>query len=164
MIHYYYGDGKGKTSAAMGACLRAVGAGMKCAVVQFHKDGSSGEIAPLKELGVDAYACSCGVKFFKQMNDDEKKSLTLCHNENMRSVLVGEYDFIILDELGDALKNSTVELTLVEELLGRKACEFIVTGHKPVELLMQHADYITEFKCEEHPFLRGVSARRGIEY
>lgn len=164
MIHYYYGDGKGKTSAAMGACLRALGAGMRCAVVQFHKDGSSGEIAQLKKLGADIYACSEGVKFFRKMSDEEKKALTVCHNDNLKAVMNGGYEFIVLDELGDAVKNGAVDTTPVEKLIRSEKCELIITGHTPVELLMKSADYITEFRCAAHPFAKGVKARRGIEY
>ena len=56
MIHFYYGNGKGKTSAAVGACLRAAGSGLRCAVIQFLKNGSSGEIALLRKCGIDVFA------------------------------------------------------------------------------------------------------------
>lgn len=164
MIHYYYGYGKGKTSAAIGACLRAVNANKKCAVVQFHKDGRSGEIVQLKKLGVDIYACFEGVKFFKKMNDEEKTKLILCHNVNLKKVINGGYDFLVLDELGDALKNNAVDVALVNELLKFAECELIITGHKPLEILMESADYITDFICKTHPLKKGIKARKGIEY
>lgn len=164
MIHYYYGYGKGKTSAAAGACLRAVSAGRKCAVVQFHKDGSSGETVQLKRLGIDIYACFEGVGFFGQLNDEEKEKLISCHNDNLRKAADCGYDLIVLDELGDALSNNSVDVSLVEKLLKASGCELIITGHKPVELFMRSADYITEFRCEAHPFAKGIEARKGIEY
>ncbi len=76
MIHYYYGNGKGKTSAAAGACVRALGAGMRCAFVQFHKNGSSSEISLLEKLGADIYICPECTRFFSKMNDSEKAALT----------------------------------------------------------------------------------------
>lgn len=164
MIHYYYGDGKGKTSAAIGACLRAVNANINCAIVQFHKDGSSGEIAQLKKLGVDIYTCFDGIKFFRLMNDEEKNKLISCHNNNLRKVIIVGYELIVFDELGDALINKAIDVSLIDELLKISECELIITGHKPVELFMQSADYITEFRCKAHPFKKGIKARKGIEY
>ncbi|MBR3026460.1 MAG: cob(I)yrinic acid a,c-diamide adenosyltransferase, partial [Oscillospiraceae bacterium] len=72
MIHYYYGNGKGKTSSANGALIRAAGSGMNCALVQFFKNGTSSEIEILKKTGADVYFCDFQNKrFFSKMNDEE---------------------------------------------------------------------------------------------
>ena len=164
MIHYYYGDGKGKTSAAAGACIRAAGAGLRCAFVQFHKDGSSSEVSVLKKIGTDVFSCCGRVKFFRSMTADEIEKITEEHNENLRRVLSGEYDLIVLDELGDAVRHGTADITLISRLLEKTSCEIVITGHKPVELFMEKADYITESRCIAHPYKKGVKARKGIEY
>lgn len=73
MVHLYCGDGKGKTTAAMGLALRALGAGMRVAVVQFLKDGHSSELAPLEKLGAAVFSGGCGSKFVFQMDQQEKE-------------------------------------------------------------------------------------------
>ena len=160
MIHYYYGNGKGKTSAAAGACVRAIGNGMKCAFIQFHKNGSSGEITALKRLGVEVSAPSAA-KFMRDMTEDEINALTAEHNRLLAAVLNKGYDLIVLDELGDAVKFGTVDKALVEKIKQEQG-EVIITGHK--ESLFPYADYITEFCCIAHPYQKGITARKGIEY
>ena len=165
MIHYYYGDGKGKTSAAVGACVRAIGSGMTCAVVQFLKNGTSGETAPLRSLGVPVFACSfTGRRFFRDMTAAEQAAVIAEHNENLRTVLGSSYQMIILDELGDAAAKNALDPELVRQILAKPGCELIITGHKPVEMLCAAADYITEFRCVAHPYRNGIPARRGVEY
>ena len=81
MIHYYYGNGKGKTSAAVGACLRAAGSGRRCAVIQFLKNGTSSEVAVLRQCGIDVFACDFeGVRFFSKMTETERENVIHAHN------------------------------------------------------------------------------------
>ena len=85
MLHIYYGNGKGKTTAAVGLTVRAVGSGMKVAFFQFLKNGSSSEISILEELeNVTVICCEECQKFTFAMNDLEKNEVTLCHNEMLR--------------------------------------------------------------------------------
>ena len=165
MIHYYYGDGKGKTSSANGALLRAAGSGMKCALVQFFKNGSSSEIRVLKESGADVYFCDFqNMRFFSKMNDEERASVIRSHNENLKKVLSIGYDLIVLDEFGDAVLNKAVDENLTNEILSLSGCEIIITGHAPCDRILGVADYITEFKCIAHPYQKGIKARKGIEF
>ena len=164
-VHYYYGDGKGKTSAAVGACIRAAGNGLRCAVIQFLKNGSSGEVAVLRQLGIPVYSCTFqDVRFFREMNAAEQQTVINEHNANLRALLQIPCGMIVLDELGDAIRRDAVDAELVREMLSRRDCEIIVTGHTPVPLLLSSADYITEFRCAAHPFRNGLPARKGIEY
>ncbi len=71
---------------------------------------------------------------------------------------------IVLDELGDAADRGAVDIAAVTVLLENERCEFIITGHRPADIFMQRADYITEFNCVAHPYRTGVTARKGIEY
>ena len=164
MVHYYYGNGKGKTSAAVGACIRAVGNGMRCAFVQFHKSGGSGEIALLRSLGIEVRCCPAHTPFFREMTAQQIQDVTAVHNRNLEEIALQNYDLIVLDELGDALLHGTVDADAVSHMLQKSECEWIVTGHKPVPLLLDCADYLTAFQCEAHPFRNGIPARKGIEY
>lgn len=165
MIHYYFGSGKGKTSAAVGACVRAAGSGLRCAVVQFLKNGSSSEIEPLRRLGVDVFACTFeGVRFFSKMSEAEREAVIGTHNENLRRVLSGGYQMLILDELGDAAEKQAADPELIRAVLALPQTEIIVTGHKRSEQFMQCADYITEFNCIAHPYQNGQKARKGFEF
>ncbi len=165
MIHFYYGGGKGKTSAAVGACVRAVGCGMSCVFVQFFKNGTSGEIQPLRTMGVQVLACSfAGRRFFRDMSPAEQAAVIAEHNENLRAVLQTEAQMIVLDEFGDALAKKAVDPELVRQMLAKKDCELILTGHRPSDMLSAAADYVTEFRCVAHPYQSGIPARRGVEY
>ena len=164
MIHFYYGDGKGKTSAAAGACLRAAGNGMKCAFVQFLKNAGSGEAKLLKKSAADVLDCGGKADFLYIMSDDEKSELRAVHGSNLRKVLSGGYEFIVLDEHGDCIDHEMIDMELISGMLAAPPCELVITGHKPTACLMNCADYITEFRCIEHPYRHGAAARRGIEY
>lgn len=165
MIHYYFGNGKGKTSAAAGACLRAAGNGLRCAVMQFLKNGTSGEIALLKQCGIDIYACDfAGIRFFSRMTEAEQRDVIRTHNENLRRVIAGAYQMIVLDELGDAVQKNAVEPALVDAVLSLPDTEIVITGHRRTERFIRCADYITEFQCLAHPYQKGQTARKGIEF
>ena len=165
MIHYYYGSGKGKTSAAVGACIRAAGSGIRCAVIQFLKNGTSSEIMPLRTLGINVFSCDFeGIRFFRSMSPEEQAAVICAHNENLRQVIARDYAFVVLDELGDAVNKNAVDLSLVQTLLSDNARELIVTGHSETPFFMEQAEYITEFRCIAHPYQNGLAARRGIEY
>lgn len=165
MIHYYYGKGKGKTSAAAGACIRAAGNGLRCAVIQFLKNGTSGEIGPLKKLGIDIFTCEFeGIRFFSRMPAEEQQTVISAHNENLRRVLAGTYQLIVLDELADAVQKGAADPELVAAVLSLPDTEIVITGHPCLEQFSQRADYITEFRCVAHPFQKGQKARKGIEF
>ena len=99
LVHLYCGDGKGKTTAAMGLALRALGQGMRVAVVQFLKNGTSGELEPLKKLGAAVYSGQPGAKFTFQMNAEEKAQATKENNARLAEALQQPCDLLILDEI-----------------------------------------------------------------
>ena len=98
LLHLYYGDGKGKTTAAMGLALRALGSGKKVVIVQFLKGGKSGEIPLLEQLGAKIYRGKAGQKFVFRMNDAEKAATRQLQNENLRAAMAQPADLLILDE------------------------------------------------------------------
>ncbi len=171
LIHLYHGDGKGKTTAAMGLALRAVAAGRKVLIVQFFKSGNSGEVRMLKELpGVHVLAGTTSGRFFWEMDDKEKAETRALHDSHLAEIasLVGneEADFLILDELLSAWNQDMVDHDKVLDLIDQRPLrmEICMTGRDPAPALLERADYITNMKLERHPFEQGVGARMGIEF
>ena len=162
-IHYYYGNGAGKTSSGFGLLLRASEVMPVCAV-QFLKDGTSGEVRALGKLGINVLAVTEGVKFIRSMTDEDRERITARHNEMLKTALSGGYGLIMLDELSDAYANGLADRELVDKMLACPPCELVITGHRPIEEFVSRADYLTEFVCHEHPYSKGVAARQGIEY
>ena len=166
LIHLYWGEGKGKTTAAMGLALRALGAGMKVTVVQFLKDGTSAELDGLRRLGARVLPGPPGMKFVFQMTDDERAKAQAAHDGLLREALSEPCDVLVLDEACAAWRLGMVDdLLLQKAVLGRpENTEVVVTGRDPAPWMKLKADYSTEMRCEKHPYDAGVAARRGIEY
>lgn len=171
MIHVYYGDGKGKTTAAMGLALRMLAAGGRVVVVQFLKDGNSGEVRVLAErFGVPVFACAPTGKFTWEMTDEELAAVQKAHDENLVAAL-DEVEalgarLLVLDEVLDALAMGLVDAAAVTRVLkrGTGELEVVLTGRNPSEDIASHADYLTEMVCMKHPFEQGVPSREGVEY
>lgn len=171
MIHYYYGYGKGKTTAAMGLALRALGQGREVVIVQFLKDGQSGEISALEGLpGVTVLYGKGGKGFTFQMTDEEKLATRRVHDENLaravERVREDRCGMLVLDEVGDALELLLLDEAALAALLG--ACpertELVMTGHAALPVLVNAADYVTRMEKIKHPYDCGVGARRGVEF
>ncbi len=185
MIHLYTGDGKGKTTAAVGLCVRAAGQGMRVAFAQFMKGNDTGEIHALEQLpGVKIFRSDRDFGFYRSMTDEQKRELTEIHDRILdallREMAEGNCDIMVLDEITypvkwgllnekklDALlvsgKNNPEE-SIAEENGREQLPEIVMTGRNPSPQMLEIADYITEMKMLRHPYERGVSARRGIEY
>ena len=172
LTHMYYGDGKGKTTAALGLALRAAGCGQKVVVVQFLKDWKCGELNSLEllpNITVFRGKASGGV-FIKDMTDEQKAETKALHDENLRKALKlqqsGQCDMLVLDEAIDAYRLDVLDAGLFEDLLDNKpeALELVITGHKPNPELLERADYVTEMVKRKHPYDAGIKARRGVEF
>jgi len=166
MIHLYYGDGKGKTTAAMGLALRALGHGKSVRVVQFLKDGSSGEITALRALGAAVYTDSPGTKFSWLMTEEERQAARRTYEENLYTALQIPCDLLVLDEVCDALEAGLLGKDKLLSALQKTptAPEIVLTGHTPPDWLLDMADYLTEMRLEKHPYQHGAPPRIGIEY
>ena len=114
LLHLYYGDGKGKTTAAMGLALRAIGSGKRVVVVQFLKGGTSGEIPMLEQLGAEIYRGKAGQKFVSRMSDAEKAATRALQNENLQKAMARPADLLILDEAGSAWELDMVDKALLK--------------------------------------------------
>ena len=166
LIHLYWGDGKGKTTAAIGVAMRALAAGKKVVIVQFLKGQESGEITLLFELGAQIYRGKAGHKFVFQMTEEEKAQARKVQDENLLAALQQPADLLILDEACAA-----VQLNMVDEAMLKKAVcekpaeqELILTGRNPADWMTEIADYSTEMHCWKHPYEKGIPARKGVEY
>ena len=172
LIHIYYGDGKGKTTAALGLALRAAGSGKNVVIVQFLKGRTCGEHSTIPKLSNIELLCAKPVnnKFVKDMTDEEKlQTATVqndCLNKALKLVDSGQCDLLILDEITDTLQMGVIDNILLDKLIFEKpdSLELVITGHKPDKRMLNRADYITEMKKHKHPYDNGVNARKGIEF
>jgi len=168
LVHLYTGDGEGKTTAAFGLALRALGRGWKVCIIQFLKGLESGEVLALKKfpgVRIEQFGREGFVDFENPLGEDyqlAEKGL-----ESAKEVIYKEnYDLVILDEINLAVAVGLVREEDVLELIeGRPPkVELILTGRGASSKLVAAADYVTEFKKIKHPFERGEEAREGIEF
>ncbi|MDO4953236.1 MAG: cob(I)yrinic acid a,c-diamide adenosyltransferase [Synergistaceae bacterium] len=171
MLHVYCGNGKGKTTAAMGLVVRALGCGMKVLLVQFLKDDSGNEIKTLSLLpGVKILHRKGKEKFTFCMTDEEKASrreeYTELLEETARRSAEGIYDMVVLDEALRAVNHGILDEAKLLEFLEsvKDKLEIVVTGTHPSDKLTELADYVSEIVKRKHPYDIGTQAREGIEY
>ena len=166
LVHLYYGDGKGKTTAAMGLALRALGSGKRVVIVQFLKGGQRGEIPLLDQLGATVFRGKAGQKFVFQMNAEEKATTRALQNQNLTAALACPADVLVLDEAGSAWELDMVDKDLLQQAVRDRPAgqECVLTAHAAPQWMLDAADYITEMQCHRHPYQKGIAARKGIEY
>ena len=166
LVHLYYGDGKGKTTAAMGLALRAIHAGRKVVIVQFLKNTVTGEICILEHLGVKVYRGKHVNHFVSQMTEEEKMATRKMQTEHLLSAVKEKADVLILDEACAVWQKDMINRELLQKTVLEKANEqeLILTGRMPAEWMLEAADYCTEMKCHKHPFQTGIKARKGVEF
>ena len=166
LLHLYYGDGKGKTTAAMGLALRALGSEKKVVIVQFLKGGKSGEIPLLEQLGATVYRGKAGQKFVFQMNNAEKAATRDLQDRNLTVAMAQETDLLVLDEAGSAWELDMVDKDLLRRAVLQRPAgqECVLTAHAAPQWMLDAADYVTEMKCIRHPYQKGIAARKGVEY
>lgn len=170
LIHIYCGDGKGKTTAAVGLAVRCAGRGNKVLLVQFLKSRDSGELYSLAKLSdIEVMRGKESKKFTFQMNEEEKHALLIEHNKMFEQVLAkiknGGYSLLILDEVIGALNAKVFEMPKLIEFLRHKPenLEVVLTGRNPAPELVEIADYVSEMRKVKHPMDKGIMAREGIE-
>lgn len=168
MIHVYIGHGKGKTTAAMGLGLRALGAGQKVLLIQFLKDGTSSELKIIKRIkNFDLKIF--GKKGFIEKNKLSKKDYDLARqgfNFVQKAIKDNKYDLIILDEINLANYFGLIKTQDILDLIKKtpSKTELILTGRNPSKRIIQQADLVTEMKQIKHYFKKGIKARKGIEF
>jgi cob(I)alamin adenosyltransferase len=167
-VQVYTGDGKGKTTAALGLVLRALGHGLRPAVLQFMKaDPTWGEIVMLKRLQVPVEQCGLDHWVIKgEATDEDLAAAAAGFARACELVMSGDYDVVVLDELITAVFFDLVPLDDVVHLLQEKpaAVELVVTGRRAPREIVDAADLVTEMRPVKHYYDAGVEARGGIEY
>lgn len=160
------GDGKGKTTAALGLAIRAWGAGLKVLILQFIKGGRrSGELAALDALKIEVR--QLGLGFITEENlAEQKKSARRAMELARREILSGAWDLIILDEINYAVKFGLLDAADILELIQIRPPQLhlVFTGRDALPELIAAADLVTEMKLIKHPFKSGISAQAGIEF
>lgn len=169
MIHLYTGDGKGKTTAAIGLAVRAAGCGMPVIFAQFMKGRDTGELHILEDMkNVQLMRSVQDFGFYSSMSDEDKEKLTEIHNRILDNILgivnSGRCFLVVLDEITYPVKWGLLDVEKLKKLLTCEGLELVCTGRDAAPFLQEAADYITEMKCVRHPFEKGVAARRGVEY
>ncbi len=172
LVHVYTGDGKGKTTAAIGLGIRALGRGMKVLMIQFLKGRNTGEILVLESLkpGFEVYRNKETVKFTNQMNQAELEACREDIRNGFQYALAaaksGDWNLIILDEMMAAISIGAISTAEALSFIEYKPeeLEVVLTGRNAPAELIQRADYVSEIQAVKHPMSRGIKARKGIEY
>ena len=167
------GDGKGKTTAALGIAIRAWGEDMRVLILQFIKGGwKYGELkalAALGEINGKLRVEQCGLGFSQRDGEDKEQHKKAAHEtleKACEAIKSGEWDVIILDEINYAMKFGLIEKKEMLSLLDEKpeTLHLILTGRDAVPELIEKADLVTEMHLVKHPFKRGIKAQKGIEF
>ena len=166
LIIVHTGDGKGKTTAALGLAIRAFGAGLKVLILQFIKgQRRSGELEALNALGIEVR--QLGLGFITQDNfDEQRQSARTALELAQEEILSGKWDLIVLDEINYAVKFGLLDAADVLGLIKihPPQMHLVFTGRDALAELIDAADLVTEMKLIKHPFQKGIAAQAGIEF
>lgn len=169
LLIIFTGAGKGKTTAALGMALRAIGHGMQVGVVQFIKGGQdSAERAVLSGFeNVDFQVIGDGFTWLTQNREQDIATAERAWAEAERMIHDPRYALVILDELNIVLKYGYLDLTQVLETFSKRRSELhiVVTGRNAPDALVAQADLVSEIRAIKHPYReQGVKAQKGIEF
>lgn len=170
LVHIYTGDGKGKTTAAIGLAVRFAGTGGRVLFVRFLKNNDSAELEALKNIPEITVADNPEVYRMIYLNGDlpegSKEYYSAMFEAAKNEALSGAYGMIVFDELMAAVNLGLVDLNAVVNFLENRpeGLEVVMTGRNPAPEIAAYADYISEIKKIKHPFDQGITARKGIEY
>jgi len=168
-IQVYTGDGKGKTTAALGLALRAIGHGLKVFIIHFMKGNIEyGELRAAKCLEPNLTIRQMGRETFVSRDNPDEEDIKLAQQalELARDAVAnGEYDVVVLDEVNCALDFSLIPLDQVLKILQNKPerVELVLTGRGAPPEIIQAADLVTEMKEIKHYYRKGIKSRKGIE-
>ncbi len=171
LLIVHTGNGKGKTTCALGLMMRAAGRGLKCCMIQFMKSRNDryGEHVAAEQLGIEVHTMGDGftwdTKNPEQDIETSRKTWNLCL-EKMKS---GDYDLLVFDELVYVLSYKMLPVTeILEEIrtirAEQPALHIVVTGRDAPAELIEAADLVTEMREIKHPFTAGIRAQQGIEF
>lgn len=172
LVIVYTGKGKGKTTAALGIVLRAVGHGYKVGMIQFIKgEWYYGELTSSRRLEPEFEMIAAGRGFVGIIDDDHpievhQKAAKDAIELAKQKIASGNYDVMILDEINYAAKLNLISQQDILDLIAArpKKTSLVLTGNYVPEAIMAEADLVTEMREIKHPFQRGVKAKKGIDF
>ena len=167
-LQVYTGDGKGKSTAAAGLCLRALGRGKKIALIPFYKSAPSGEHLALERLGgrVERGEPPEAAPWVKEAKAAWKEHSRDQFQRGGQILQQGEIDLLVMDEMIHALQKGDISREAAEDFiaLAREKAELVLTGRNAPEWLVEEADLVSEILDRKHYYERGLAAREGIEF
>ena len=171
LVIVHTGDGKGKTTAALGLALRAFGAGLRVLILQFikgkKKSGELNALEVLKNFSPTIEIKQCGLGFITKENlAEQKKSARAAIELAQEEILSGAWDLIILDEINYAVRFGLLDAADILELIKIRPPQMhlVFTGRDALPELIDKADLVTEMKLIKHPFQKGIAAQSGVEF
>ena len=173
LVLVHTGEGKGKTTAAIGLAVRAWGEGLRVLILQFikggWKDGELKAIEALRAAEPHIEVRQCGLGFTQRDKSDMDKHIKAAHEalkEAEAEITSGNWDLVILDEINYAVKFGLLEEQEIVELLKKKPAglHVVLTGRDARPDIIEQADLVTEMKLVRHPFQKGIKAQKGIEF
>lgn len=170
LIQIYTGNGKGKTTAAFGLAVRAVGHGFRVFIIQFMKGNDGyGELSGVKRLSPECQLEHYGGKGWVHKGEHLEENTFEANKAFSRAqeiIFSGNWDIVILDEILNAIWFELIPETEVIELLSKKPpqVELILTGRNASQEIMDKADLVTEMVAKKHPYEKGIKSRQGIEF
>lgn len=171
LVHIYTGNGKGKTTTAVGLCTRALGQGFRVCYTAFNKNPQKygyTEIESLKKLGADVFIFTKGhPNFDYTLTHEETRKLTQQGVEKIKQLVVeNEYQLLVIDEILISIRDKFIEEAAVVEFIKNKPqnLELVLTGRAATPTIIGLADYVSEINCISHPFEKGIPSRKGIEF
>jgi cob(I)alamin adenosyltransferase len=172
LVIVYTGDGKGKTTAALGTALRACGYGLRVVMIQFIKGPwKSGEQLAAGRLAPEFELIKAGRGFYKIMGDRipeevHRKAAAEGYRLAEEKLLSDAYDIVILDEINNAVSDGLLSIEQVLSLVDRKPerVHLVLTGRNAHETLLERAHLVTEMREVKHPYRQGILAQKGIDF
>jgi len=172
LVIVYTGNGKGKTTASLGLCVRAVGYNQKVCIIQFIKGSwKYGELDGIKKLAPNVELYQKGLGFVGIIDDKLDKSEHIkAAGEALEfareKINGGVYDIVILDEINVAIQLKLIEVNDVIDILENKpkSLDLVLTGRNARDEIIDRADLVTEMREIKHPFQKGIKAKKGIDF
>jgi len=170
LINIFTGDGKGKTTAAIGTVVRAAGHGLRTFIIYFMKGkeyiyGENSVLSQLPNVNLASFGQEGWVDK-EDVKPEHRKQAKLALSAAKEAIINGDYDIIVLDEINIAINYGLIELDEVIKILNDKPknVELILTGRYADPKLVEMADLVTEMLAIKHPYAQGIKARRGMDY
>lgn len=171
LLIVHTGNGKGKTTAALGLLMRAAGRGLNCCMIQFMKSRNDryGEHVAAEKLGIEVHTMGDGFTWDTKNPEQDRQTARATWQLCVEKLRSGDYDLIVFDELVYVLSYKMLPVEeVVEEFRAAReaqpALHIVVTGRDAPEQLIAQADLVTEMREIKHPFTAGIKAQQGIEF